>query len=112
MAAVIGLICGVIANVLVLSNPSWASPTLLMGSNDNDDDDLTWLLAFASVVGFLYGVLIAKSIFKPVLTAVDTVVVCFAEAPNELTAHYPGLSRRMREAWRATYPSEYNVDDA
>ena len=113
IATIIGLICGVIALIMVQSNPSWASPSLLLGNNNGGDKDgLGSFVHFAMIVGFLYGVLIAKSIFKPILTAVDTVVVCFAEAPDDFTAHYPQLSRRMREAWRATYPSEYNVDDA
>lgn len=42
-----------------------------------------------------------------VSSAVDTVIVCFAEAPNELRLHYPFLSDQMVRAWRRTYPEEF-----
>lgn len=43
-----------------------------------------------------------------VSSAVDTVVVCFAEAPNDLRLNYPLLSDQMVRAWRRVYPSEFH----
>jgi predicted HD phosphohydrolase len=42
-----------------------------------------------------------------VASAVDTVVVCFAESPNEFQTNYPHLSEQMVQAWRRTYPQEF-----
>jgi hypothetical protein len=42
-----------------------------------------------------------------VASAVDTVVVCFAESPNEFQTNYPQLSEQMVQAWRRTYPHEF-----
>lgn len=42
-----------------------------------------------------------------VSSAVDTVIVCFAEAPADLRTNYPHLSDQMVRAWRKTYPQEF-----
>lgn len=42
-----------------------------------------------------------------VSSAVDTVMVSWAEAPNELRSNYPHLSDQMVRAWRKTYPQEF-----
>lgn len=42
-----------------------------------------------------------------VSSAVDTVLVCFAEAPGELRQNYPRLSNQMVRAWRRVYPDEF-----
>ena len=64
-----------------------------------------------SITGFVLGValgfLLSGILFQVVTSAVDTVVVCFAEAPNPLRLnHPPELSERMVQAWRAVYPME------
>jgi hypothetical protein len=43
-----------------------------------------------------------------VASAVDTVVVCFAESPLELHNYYPILGQQMEVAWAATYSQEYH----
>jgi len=40
-------------------------------------------------------------------SAVDTVMVCFAESPHSLRLNYPHLSDQMVRAWRRTYPQEF-----
>jgi hypothetical protein len=42
-----------------------------------------------------------------VASAVDTVIVCFAEAPAELQLNHPHLSNQMVQAWRLVYPEEF-----
>lgn len=42
-----------------------------------------------------------------VSSAVDTVIVCFAEAPADLQQNYPHLSNQMTRAWRKVYPQEF-----
>jgi hypothetical protein len=61
-------------------------------------------LAFWSTFG--YGLVSAIVVLRVVSSAVDSVVVCFAESPNELRIHHAYIARRMTESWRAAYPSE------
>ena len=44
-----------------------------------------------------------------VASATDTVIVCFAESPNEFRANYPQLSHDMLSAWRQIYPNEIGI---
>ena len=41
-----------------------------------------------------------------VSSAVNTVIVCFAEAPNEFQMNHPELSNEMRAGWRQAWPEE------
>jgi hypothetical protein len=51
----------------------------------------------------------AQVVLGIVASATDTVVVCFAESPNEFQANYPELSQEMLQAWRQIYPSEFGI---
>lgn len=44
---------------------------------------------------------------RVVASAVDTVIVCFAESPNDFRRHHPQLHQAMVQAWLATYPTEF-----
>jgi hypothetical protein len=44
--------------------------------------------------------------FSIVDSSVNTVIVCFAEAPAEFEANHPELSMEMRDGWRKVYPEE------
>ncbi len=57
-------------------------------------------------VGFLVGVVLASILMSVVASAVNTVIVCFAEAPREFEVNHPQLSMDMRNAWRAAWPNE------
>jgi hypothetical protein len=39
-------------------------------------------------------------------SAVNTVIVCFAESPAEFEQNHPHLSAEMRGAWRQAWPAE------
>jgi len=45
-------------------------------------------------------------IMDVVLSAVDTVIVSFAEAPQEFETNHPALSANMIQKWRSVYPNE------
>jgi Plasma-membrane choline transporter len=62
----------------------------------------------AAVLGFFIGYSMSSTFFSVVSSAVNTVIVCYAEAPNEFQANHPDLSNRMREAWRLAYPDDFN----
>jgi len=62
----------------------------------------------ASAFGFafLIGIVISMITLSVVDSSVNTVLVCFAEAPAEFEKNYPELSSEMRDAWREVYPAE------
>jgi hypothetical protein len=55
---------------------------------------------------FFIGLSLAWITISVVYSAVDTVVVSFAEAPGELETNHPALSQQMITAWRQVYPAE------
>ena len=55
---------------------------------------------------FIVGVVISAILVSVVNSSVNTVLVCFAEAPGEFEENHPELSSNMREAWRNVYPDE------
>lgn len=58
-------------------------------------------------LGILLGMTLSNIQLQVVTSAVETAVVCFAEAPSSLLEnHPPELSGRMIRAWRAAYPDE------
>ena len=59
------------------------------------------------ILGFFLGARLSNIQFQVVTSAVETVVVCFAEAPSALVENHPSeLSSRMIRSWRAAYPNE------
>jgi len=62
----------------------------------------------AFFLGFVLGGSSSQILFGVVSSAVNTVVVCFAESPNQLKEndHDPEHFRGLVEAWRKAYPNE------
>lgn len=52
------------------------------------------------------GFLISSILMSVVGSAVNTVIVCFAESPAEFEQNHPHLSAEMRAAWRQAWPAE------
>jgi H+/Cl- antiporter ClcA len=59
-------------------------------------------IAFA--LGFIVGLMLTSITLSTVGSAVNAIVVLFAEAPAEFQANHPALSTRMRDAWATVYP--------
>ena len=66
-----------------------------------------WLCLFPNSVGFILGFALCATLFSVVSSAVNTVIVCYAEAPNEFQQNHPQLSEEMRAAWRQAWPNEF-----
>jgi hypothetical protein len=64
-------------------------------------------LGAAGLLGFFIGYGMCATLFSVVSSAVNTVVVCYAEAPNEFQVNHPELSVRMRDSWRQAWPVEF-----
>merc|ERR1712093_314219 len=89
MSLLVGLVTGLVGVILglVFLGPVEAIPAFFLGA----------VLGGAS----------CEILFGVVISAVNTVVVCFAESPNQLrTNHEPGLYRDLIEAWRKAYPQD------
>ena len=65
------------------------------------------VVAGAFVVGMIIGIVLCSTLFGLISSAVNTVIVCFAEAPAEFHSNHPQLSQQMILAWRDAYPDEF-----
>ena len=91
---IIGLLTGCVGLVLNETNPSW-----FMGFQGSAQG-----IAFG--FSFLLGLVISAITLSVIDSSVNTVLVCFAEAPAEFEQNHPELSSEMRDAWRDVYPAE------
>jgi hypothetical protein len=65
-------------------------------------------LGISFLIGFLAGYGMCATLFSIVSSAASTVIVCYAEAPNEFQMNHPELSERMRGAWRQAWPNDFH----
>jgi len=54
--------------------------------------------------GFLVGLVVCSVLMSTIGSAVNTVIVLFAEGPREFEHNYPELSAEMRRVWSEIYP--------
>jgi len=64
-------------------------------------------LAGSFFIGFVIGFVLCATLFSIVSSAVNTVIVCYAEAPQEFQTNHPRLSEEMRAAWRQAWPNHF-----
>jgi hypothetical protein len=95
VAVVIGAITGFVGMILGKAT-GWATAAL----GENSDGALFFIC-------FLVGVSMAIILMGVVLSAVDTIIVSFAEAPAEFETNHPALYQNMVEKWRVAYPDEF-----
>jgi hypothetical protein len=55
-------------------------------------------------LGFLVGYKVSSVLLSTIGSAVNTVIVMFADAPAELQNNYPEISQKMRQVWSEMYP--------
>lgn len=56
------------------------------------------------LLGFLFGLVITSILMGTIASAVNAVIVLFAEGPAEFQQNHPELSNKMREVWSQLYP--------
>lgn len=56
-------------------------------------------------LGFIVGLVLSSILMSTIGSAVNAVIVCFAEGPAEFEANHPELSMKMRETWLEFYPN-------
>jgi hypothetical protein len=69
-----------------------------VGAIAGQGDTGTMVIAF--LIGAMTGYAISTTLFAIVGSAVNTVIVCYADAPNEFDKNHPELSMQMRASWR------------
>jgi hypothetical protein len=82
----------------------------IAGQVDNGDGEnlMLGIILMLSVIPFLIAFFIANTVFSVIGSAVNTVIVCYADAPNEFQVNHPQLSERMSQAWRQAYPDQFD----
>jgi hypothetical protein len=102
MSLVMGILNGVLASGIVSLFPSF-----LKFDDDNDDSQANVWISF--FVGAFIGTILSNLLLNIIASAVDTVLVCFAEAPMEFRQNHPSLCGKMEQAWLDTFPNEYRL---
>ena len=97
----IGMASGLVGLFVAL-----ASPSLLDGLGL--DEAGVGVAGPAFLIAFLVGLLLSSIFMNVVQSAVNTVIVCYAEAPGEFQMNHPELSAEMRSAWTQAWPGVYN----
>jgi hypothetical protein len=93
MSVAVGLACGLVG--------------LVMGCFDSSmfqDLGFEHAAGPSFVLGLLVGILLSSILFAVVGSAVNTVIVCYAEAPAEFQMNHPQLAADMRSAWVQAWP--------
>jgi hypothetical protein len=57
------------------------------------------------LTGFLIGMVMASLVLGVVSSAVDAIIVCFAEAPGEFKENHPAIAQEMQTTWDAAWPT-------
>lgn len=88
----VGALTGLVG-MLLNQWTGWAAAAL-------GEDAHVWVFFLSFMIGFSLSMIT----MGVVQSAVDTVIVCFAEAPNEFQNNHPALAQQMMVAWRQVYP--------
>jgi len=94
LSLVVGLIMGAVGLIIDASTDWFA------GFGENAQ-------VFAFLIAFLVGLVLCSIMLGVVASAVNTVIVLFAEAPADFEQNYPELSNKMRSAYAAAYPDVF-----
>lgn len=94
MSLCVGALTGIAGMLAAIADQS------LLG--DLDVGDSAALVAF--FISFIVGIVFCSILMSVVGSAVNTVIVCFAESPAEFEANHPDLSREMRSSWMQAWP--------
>jgi len=94
MSVCVGALTGIVGMLAAIADQS------LLGDLDLEGN----VAPVAFVITFVVGLVFCNILMSVVGSAVNTVIVCFAESPAEFEANHPDLSREMRSAWVEAWP--------
>ena len=61
-------------------------------------------LGMSFLIGFIVGYGMCDTLFLVVSSAVNAVIVCYADAPSEFQMNHPELAAEMRASWSQAWP--------
>lgn len=93
----VGLLTGIIG--LAIGLVTWPE--------EGDESIMGLVIAIMTVVGMVIGYIACNTLFSLISSGVNTVIVCFAEAPGEFQVNHPQLASEMIQSWREAYPHEF-----
>lgn len=97
MSLAVGLATGIVGLIMGSANPNmFADLGIESGAGGG------------FFIGLLTGFLFSGVLFSVVGSAVNTVIVLYAEAPAEFERNHPQLSHEMRSAWTAAWPDLFS----
>jgi len=103
------LVGGVLTMVSVIGGLcTGAAGYLLYHEVDVDGDIGDYVGYIAAGIGFLIGLIVISITMSVIGSAVNTVIVCFADAPAEFQSNHPELSNKMRAAWMSAHPDNFS----
>jgi hypothetical protein len=62
------------------------------------------LLGVGFFIGFVIGIVLSGVFMGLLSSAVDSVIVCYAEAPHEFNVSHPELAQEMHQTWKDAWP--------
>ena len=75
---------------------------------------LTWMersgaatIGLSALFALIVGILLSSLVFGVLVSAVDSIVVLYAEAPNELKENHPQLAQEMEVTWTQAWPDVF-----
>lgn len=92
VSVIVGAITGSVAIVLEKTSGWFA------GNNPGNSNLVSFLF------GFVIGLVLCSILLSTIASAVNAVLVLFAEKPNDFQRNHPELSRKMRDTWAQIYP--------
>lgn len=90
MCFCIGLVNAVVAVILSLGS-----------------DSVAITASFGAFCGFFTGIIMSSMAFGVVISAVDTIIVLYAEAPAELRENHPHICQELEETWTQAWPGVF-----
>ena len=92
VSVIVGGLTGSVAIIIEMTS-GW-----LEEDNPGNEKYVSFLL------GFVMGLVLCSILMSVIASAVNAVLVLFAEKPAEFQRNHPELSNKMREVWSQIYP--------
>jgi hypothetical protein len=78
--------------------------TLLVTFTVEEFESKQGWLGVGFFIGFVVGIVLSGIFMGLLSSAVDSVIVCFAEAPQEFNDTHPELAQEMNKTWKDAWP--------
>jgi len=104
----IGRVLGIMSLAIGIVTAVISAGIAAVFSSGEHDSVIASTVILSMVVAWILGIILSSIIFGVVNGGVNTVIVLYAEAPNEFQETHPGLSREMNEAYYSAWPDIFS----